>query len=370
MAKRHYFFAGGGTGGHIYPAIAVAQQLKQIEPDCEITFLCSQRSIDYYILSKTDFNFIPIPSRGLSMHPVRLAKFLYMLMYGKQTAVSILEKVASNAIVIGVGGFASAPVVLAAKKLKIPVEMINVDIVPGKANKFLARYASKIFVQFDETTKHFGSNSNKVEVVGCPLRSSFNNPNPESAIESLGLDHDKKVLLVTGASTGAQNINDAMLSIVGDLEGFANDWQIVHLTGSANYEAVKDAYADSSISCKVVYYYDEMSNLYAASEIIIGRGGAVSVAEFAVAAKPVICLPYPYHKDKHQYLNAEQLINNGAAVIVDDLPDDKSKTAKDLLSVLNDLMANEEKRNAMKQAAINVSKPEAARNIATQVSGI
>ncbi|MCK5001316.1 MAG: undecaprenyldiphospho-muramoylpentapeptide beta-N-acetylglucosaminyltransferase [Anaerohalosphaera sp.] len=370
MTKKNYFFAGGGTGGHIYPAIAVAQQLKQMEPDCEITFLCSNRLIDYYILSKTEFNFIPIPAKGLSVHPVRLVKFLYLLMYGKQMAVNILEKIADNSTVIGVGGFASAPVVLAAKKLKIPVVMINVDIVPGKANKFLARYASKIFVQFDETKKHFGGNSKKVEVVGCPLRSEFSNPDPDAAYRSLAIDRDKKILLVTGASSGAQNINDAMLTILGDLEKYAVDWQIVHLTGKANYESVNSGYADSSMNCKVIDYCDDMHNLYAASEIIIGRAGAVSIAEFAAAGKPVICLPYPYHKDKHQYLNAEQLVKHGAAVIVDDLPNDKAKTAKDLLIVLTDLMADEEKRNAMKQGAIKASKPNAAKTIATYISGI
>jgi len=258
-------------------------------------------------------------------------------------------------------------VLLSANKLDIPIAMVNTDIVPGKANRFLARYASSIFTQFDDTAKYFGKYAHTVQTVGCPLRQGFSQPNACKARSDLNLDPDKKTLLITGASSGCRNINDAMRTIMPALDEFAPDWQIVHLTGKADYESAANIKHNCQISRVPVDYYDDMPSLYAAADLLIGRAGAVSIAEFAASATPAICLPYPYHKDKHQYLNADQLVKAGAAVIVDDLPDNKDKTAQSLLAQLKTLMASDDKRNAMKQAAMNVSKTDAAATIAEKL---
>lgn len=371
MSNRRYFFAGGGTGGHIYPALATAQQLREIDPEGEIHFFCSDRPIDSQILSKTDFAFTPLPAKGFSVRPAQLIAFLNSIRKSRAIVKPILTQTTDNTVVIGVGGFASAPVVLTANKLGLPVAMINVDIVPGKANKFLARYASKIFVQFDDTAKHFGKNSPKVETTGCPLRKGFANPNPDKVYDDLKLDRSKRTLLITGASTGAQNINDAILTILPALNEFAENWQIVHLTGKANFQSVTNAYQTKR--CQepfILDYYDNMWDLYAAADILIGRAGAVSIAEFAASATPAICLPYPYHKDKHQYLNAQQLVNAGAAVIVDDLPGNKQKTAQMLLTQLRELMASDAKRKAMAKAASSVHRIDAASCIACKLADL
>jgi UDP-N-acetylglucosamine--N-acetylmuramyl-(pentapeptide) pyrophosphoryl-undecaprenol N-acetylglucosamine transferase len=271
-----------------------------------------------------------------------------------------------DAVVIGAGGFVSAPVCLAAHKCKVPVGLINVDIVPGRANKIISRWANEVFIQFEETAQYFARRSKNVTVVGCPLRSGFENPQPNKAIEQLGLDKNKKTLLVTGASSGSQNINKAVCSLLEKLNAFADDWQIVHLAGVNNYEKVNSEYSNAKISHVVLGYFDDMADLLAAADLVIGRSGAVSVAEYAAAQTPSICMPYPYHKDKHQYLNAGKLVEAGAAFIVDDLKNEKDRSEW-LWEELEELMRNHEKRQEMKNGCQIVAKKQAGLKIAEKL---
>jgi UDP-N-acetylglucosamine--N-acetylmuramyl-(pentapeptide) pyrophosphoryl-undecaprenol N-acetylglucosamine transferase len=259
---------------------------------------------------------------------------------------------------------------------------LNVDIVPGRANKIIARWADKIFVQFEDTRQYFAKKwrkpspreGAKVDVVGCPLRIGFDNPQPEKAIEQLGLEirlgmpygRQKKTLLITGASSGSENINEAICLLLEKLDSFTDDWQIVHLTGRANFEDVKKRYVGVKISHKVLDYLDDMPNLLSAADLVVGRSGAVSVAEYAAANVPSICIPYPYHKDRHQYLNAGKLVQAGAAVIVDDLPQRKD-TAQQLWAELEKLMKDEKKRKKMAENCKAVSNMQAAYKIAEEL---
>jgi len=358
---KHYFFAGGGTGGHIYPALAVAEQVTKKADAHSILFFCSSRNIDARILSKSGYEFLPLPAVGLSWHPVRLMQFCLQLLKSYYFVKQVLIPYRKNAVVIGTGGFVSAPVVFAAKALKIPVYLINVDSVPGKANRLLARYAKKVFVQFGQSATFFPNRD--VEVTGCPLRSDFQNPDPHKAFSDLALEEGKKVLLVTGASSGAANINDAMLSILPELSSFSDNWQVVHLTGVLHIDQVQHAIKGLGITYHAVGYYDDMPSLLAAADVVVGRAGAVSVAEFAATGVPAVCLPYPYHKDNHQTKNAQVLVDAGAAVIVDDNTELPTRTANDLLAVLTDLMSNESKRTAMAACARDIGTTDAALRI-------
>ena len=365
MVDSSFFFAGGGTGGHIYPAIAVAQQIVKIEPSTKIHFFCSNRSIDQHILGQTGFEYTALPAIGFSVRPAGLVKFCKSMLKSYRTAEKAIGP-SDSAVVIGSGGFVSTPVCLAAHKHKVPIALLNVDIVPGRANKINARWADEIFVQFPETEQYFAQRKKKVSVVGCPIRSGFRNPVADRAIEQLGLDRDKKILLVTGASSGSENINKAVCSLLEKLEAFADDWQIVHLTGQNNYENVYSKYSDAKISYKVVSYFDDMPDLLAAADLVIGRSGAVSVAEYAAAAVPSICMPYPYHKDKHQYLNAGKLVEVGAAVIVDDLPDEQDRSEW-LAEELEELMKDQKIRQAMAEGCRKIANPDADIKIAEKL---
>jgi UDP-N-acetylglucosamine--N-acetylmuramyl-(pentapeptide) pyrophosphoryl-undecaprenol N-acetylglucosamine transferase len=360
--KKHFFFAGGGTGGHIYPAIAVAEQIAKIEPAARIQFFCSTRSIDERILGPTGFEHISLPAKGFAFRLRGLIGFCRSFLESYKTAKQAISE-CKNAVVIGAGGFVSAPVCLAAHRANIPIALLNVDIVPGRANKIIARWADEIFVQFEETARYFAAGKAKASVVGCPLRSGFKSPEPNKAIQQLGLDNEKRILLITGASSGSANINKAVCSLLEKLDGFADDWQVIHLAGRDNYEQINNRYSNAKISHKVLGYFDDMPNLLAAADLLVGRSGAVSVAEYATAGVPSICMPYPYHKDRHQYLNAGKLVEAGAAVIVDDLPDAEDRTQW-LWEELEDLMKDEGKRQAMAQACKAIANPDADLKIA------
>jgi len=365
MGGKWFFFAGGGTGGHIYPAIAVAEQIVKIEPAARIHFFCSTRNIDAQILRQVGFEYAQLPAKGFSVRPGKLIGFCTSFLQSYRIAKEVITR-SDKAIVIGVGGFVAAPACRAAHKLKVPVVLLNVDIVPGRANKIIARWADEIFVQFAETQQYFAHSGTKINVVGCPLRSGFENPKPDKAMKELGLDENKKTLLITGASSGSENINDAACSLLEKLDSFGYDWQIVHLTGLRNYEKVKQAYSGAKIRHKVLGYYDDMPNLLAAADLVIGRSGAVSIAEYAAAAVPSICMPYPYHRDRHQYLNAGKLVEAGAAIIVDDLPDTIDR-AEWLWEELEELMKNEKKRQEMAKACQAIASLDASNKIAERL---
>jgi UDP-N-acetylglucosamine--N-acetylmuramyl-(pentapeptide) pyrophosphoryl-undecaprenol N-acetylglucosamine transferase len=365
MDDKHFFFAGGGTGGHIYPAVAVAEQIAKLRPGAKIYFFCSKRTIDEQILAKTDFEFTRLAATGFSARPGKLISFCSSFLASYKKAKEAIAQY-KDAMVIGAGGFVSAPVCLAAHKCKVPVGLLNVDIVPGRANKIISRWAEEIFVQFEENAQYFARKSGNVNVVGCPLRSDFDNPQPKKAIEQLGLEKNKKTLLVTGASSGSENINRAVCSLLKSLDAFMGDWQIVHLAGISNCEKVKRQYDNAKISHKVLGYFDDMANLLAAADLVIGRSGAVSVAEFAATETPSICMPYPYHRDRHQYLNAGKLVEVGAAVIVDDLPDEKDR-AEWLWEELEELMKDHEKRQEMKRNCRAIAKKQAGLKIAEKL---
>jgi UDP-N-acetylglucosamine--N-acetylmuramyl-(pentapeptide) pyrophosphoryl-undecaprenol N-acetylglucosamine transferase len=363
MASRTFFFAGGGTGGHLYPALAVAAQLIAAAPDIDIRFLCSNRPIDDAILSKTPFEYTPLSAQGLGLKPASLIRFARTFRDSARVARTHLEN-SAHPVVVGVGGFASSPVCWAAHRLGLPTALINVDSVPGKANKLNARWASAVFIHFEDTAHAF-ARFRRAEILayGCPLRDGFSTPQPLRAITELGLDANKKILLITGASSGCQSINDAVARVLPDMEAYADAWQVVHLTGHRNYDTVSARVSPGKMSYHVLAYYDQMPDLMKAADVIIGRSGAVSVAEYAASGVPSICIPYPHHKDYHQYINASKLVDVGAAIMVDDLPDLKDRSEW-LWEELELLLKHEETRLAMAQACQKVATPEAAKKIA------
>jgi UDP-N-acetylglucosamine--N-acetylmuramyl-(pentapeptide) pyrophosphoryl-undecaprenol N-acetylglucosamine transferase len=367
MSNKCFFFAGGGTGGHIYPALAIAEKMIELQPDTKVRFFCSNISIDLRIFSKTNFVRASLPVSRFSIKPAQLINFCISFVDSFKIAKRAFAE-NKDAVVIGVGGFVSAPVCLAAHKLNVPIVLLNVDIVPGRVNKIVAKWADKIFVQFEDTRRYFGKNGAKADVVGCPLRSGFDSPQPEKAKSELKLEEQKKILLVTGASSGSQNINEAVCSLLENLAAFADQWQIVHLAGRSHFDRVQKRYIGARIRNKVVAYFDDMPDLLSAADLVVGRSGAVSVAEYAAAGVPSICIPYPYHMDKHQYRNAKKLVDAGAAVIVkDSRKRGNPEVAQRLWSVLEELMKDEAKRKKMAECCKAVANKQAASQIAEKL---
>ncbi len=368
MSSVSFFLAGGGTGGHIYPLLAVAEQLLVRQPDVGVHFFHSTRAVDERVFNKIRFARTPLPACGLSVQPIKFLRFCRTFQQSYETARRVMAE-SVNPVVVGAGGFVAAPVCRAGHKLGAPVVLLNVDLLPGRANRLSAHWADEVFVQFEESREHLRRGRAVVNAVGCPLRSGFLNPDAAKATEELGLDASKKVLLVTGASSGSASINDAVCRLLPKLERFADAWQMVHLTGLENYRAVQEKYEGARISHKVRDYYDHMPDLFAATGLVVGRSGAVSVAEYAAAGVPSICMPYPHHKDRHQYLNAAKLVEVGAAVIVDDVPDPNDR-AEWLWEELQELMTDDEKRREMSEACRQVARPGAAAEIAARLLGM
>ncbi len=362
---RQFFFAGGGTGGHIYPAIAVAEQIIERDKSARVHFFCSERAIDSQILSKTNFEYTVLPAVGFSARPDKVLAFCGGLLKSFLSAKKIISE-KGGGVITGVGGFVAAPVCWAGHRLKMPVALINVDIYAGKANRLIGRLADEIFVQFEDTVADFAGCKGKVQAVGCPMRKSFLQPQREKAIAELGLDKNKKTLLITGASSGSVSINRAVCLLLEKLSAFSDGWQIVHLTGMNNFEQTQAKYTSAKISYKVIAYYDDMANLLAAADLVVGRSGAGGVAEYAAAGVPSICLPYPYHSDRHQYLNAGKLVEAGAAVIVDDVADDNQRAEK-LWPELNKLMGDNSLREQMAKNCKSIAKEDAAAKIAERL---
>lgn len=360
--NRCFFFAGGGTGGHIYPALAVAESLRVLAPDCAIQFLCSTRAIDTQILKETPFPFTTLPAQGLSRHPLRWGSFASAFLESSRRVRDHIRAY-DDAVLIGTGGFVAGPACWAAHRMNIPIVLINVDVVAGKANRLAARWAQDIFLQFNDAQSAFARFPGTLHTVGCPLRRDFLDPQPQRVFADLELDLNKKILLVTGASSGAQNINEAIIALLGKLKPFAKDWQVVHLTGHQHFSQVARAYEKEGLSHRVLAYYRHMADLLNAADLLVGRAGAVSVAEFAAAGVPAICLPYPYHRDRHQYLNAGKLVQAGAAIIVDDVADHADRSQR-LWKVLSGLLTNDLKRGDMAQACERVAQPSAGQQIA------
>ncbi len=363
IENRRIFFAGGGTGGHLYPAMAVAAVIRKRKPEAEITFFCSSREIDAKILVPSGFDFLPLPAEGFSLSPRKCIRFFASFVKSYYFVKQILSAQREQAVVMGTGGFVSGPVILAARSLGIPVCLLNVDSVPGKANRLLGRYAKKIFVQFEQTRPYFSKVKGDVIVTGCPLREEFTSAE-EDVCGTYGLDRGKKILLITGASSGSMSINRAIAEILPGLERFGDQWQIVHLTGTAHFETVRRSAVGSAIQYVPVEYCHRMPALLKAADLVVGRAGAVSVAEYAAAGLPAICLPYPYHKDRHQFLNAKPMVESGAAVIVEDRVDSPQQTAEELLRVLSEIMGDPTRLGMMKKAAGTVGHPDAASVVA------
>ncbi len=367
VQERCFYFAGGGTGGHIYPALAVAERLRELAPEVGIHFFCSERPIDRDILSKTGFDFTPLPAQGLSLSPAKLWRFIQSFRASTRQTRGILSN-CTQPVIVGVGGFVAAPVAWVARRDGHRLALINVDIVAGKANRVIARWAQDIFLQFEDSVAEMEQHGAQCHVVGCPLRTSFNQADKQRAIEGIGLNPDKHTLLITGASSGAQNINQTLIALLEQLNRFADTWQVVHLTGSRNFEEVKAATEKATIDYHVRGYYDDMPDLLAAADLLIGRSGAVSVAEYAAAGVPSICMPYPYHKDRHQYRNAGKLVEVGAAVIVDDVPNNQDR-CEWLWEELEPLLSHSNLRRDMAQACNQVARRDAADRIARQLLG-
>lgn len=374
MTREFWFvFAGGGTGGHLFPALAVVESLRSRGARIDVSFFCTDRAIDGEILRSAQVAGVPLGVRPLSGYPWHWPALL--LRWRK--SVSACVKAFSErrpAVVVGAGGYASGPPVAAGVRLGIPTFVLNPDAVPGRANRYLGRRHGRalagIFVQWSVTRNHFPPTA-PVVVTGCPVRCGFRSVSGADVPElrrSFGLELGRRTLLVTGASQGARTINEAMIELAGVVASAG--WQVLHLSGPADAERVARGYAkarDASVSptfhYRVVPFTERMSEAMAAADLVVSRAGASTLAEILAVGRPAILLPYPFHRDRHQWHNAAVAVEAGAAARLEDQRDAWAN-AEQLAPVLRSLLADDLRREAMARAARGLARPQAADLIA------
>ncbi|MFZ0307791.1 MAG: undecaprenyldiphospho-muramoylpentapeptide beta-N-acetylglucosaminyltransferase [Candidatus Sulfotelmatobacter sp.] len=349
--------AGGGTGGHVIPALAIANELKK-KYGAEVLFIGTARGIENRL----------VPAAGYPLQLVRVgalknvslmtrAKTAFDLPRAVWDASRMLNEFAPD-VVIGVGGYASGPAMLAAVVKHIPTLAFEPNVVPGFANRMVARFVSGAAVHFEETAKYF----RHAEVTGVPVREAF---------FDIPVLTDKKrggppTVLVFGGSQGAHAINEAMIRCLPELQRQAPGIHIIHQTGERDYNDALAAYLGLGESAEVFRFIEDMPAAFARADLVVCRSGASTVAEITAAGKPAIFVPFPRAADDHQRVNAEALAREGAAVVVEESKLEGVWLAETIAALLGD----SRRLALMSEAARGLAHPNAARDIAAMAARV
>jgi UDP-N-acetylglucosamine--N-acetylmuramyl-(pentapeptide) pyrophosphoryl-undecaprenol N-acetylglucosamine transferase len=342
--------AGGGTGGHIIPALAIAQQLQK-QFAAEVLFIGTPRGIENRLVPAAGF-----PLRLVEVGALKNVSLRTRLQTGFElpravwTAGRMLAEFHPQ-VVIGVGGYASGPAMLAAILRQIPTLIFEPNLVPGFANRLVAPFASSAAVHFEETGKYFAH----WKVTGVPVRDRFFH---------IASPPDSPTLLIFGGSQGARAINRISLAAAAPLLERVSGLRIIHQTGEADYQDALAAYAKLGGSVEVHRFIDDMPAAFARSSLLVCRSGASTVGEITAAGRPAILVPFPRAADDHQKRNAEALERIGAALVMEE----RQLTAQSFVETVSSLFADPVRLQRMGQSASKLAHPNAALEIAEMVA--
>ena len=337
-------FAGGGSGGHISPGLAIAERVRELNPRAKLHFACSTREIDATMLREAGESYTAIDAAPPSLRARAALQFLRLYPKARSQALRTLDE-QSIQQVVALGGFVAAPVVAAARRRGVAICLVNLDNPPGKANRWIARQCQSVLsaVELPELPGF------AKQVVGMPIRRRAIAVDDQATCRAkLGLDPGRPVLLVTGASQGATSINRMMIALAADQPQIFQGWQLLHLSGAGDDRPLREAYAQARIAALVIPFSHAMGLVWGATDLAISRSGANSVAEVHANAVPTIFLPYPYHRDEHQRHNAEPLEAMGGAVICRDLVE-AQENIRAIAPVMRALMADQDRRSIMRE---------------------
>jgi len=348
-------FAGGGSGGHVFPNMAVGERL----PEFRHVYLVSNRAVDASIVEKSSLEAVALPAAPLSLRPK--GAFRFLLNWGpsvRATRGAIrAAKQRGPVAMIASGGFVSAPAMQAAKAEGIWSAIVNLDATPGKASRFAARVARERYIVSGDPPDGWTG-------IAPVVRAAFGSlPNAEEARGRVGLDPSKQTLLVTGGSQGAESLNRAMLWALRVKPGALVGWQALHQASGDLAGELETAYREAGIGARVVPFIDDMPAAWASADLAIARGGAGTVGEAWASRTPLIALPYPHHADAHQLKNIAAMHAAGAAFGVIDRVDDE-KTGPALLEELTTLIGE---LGAVRSAAAGLAPPDGAETLARRL---
>lgn len=360
MAKR-IIISGGGTGGHIYPAIAIANALQHREPDTEILFVGALGKMEMEKVPRAGYKIVGLPiagiKRSLSLENLSLPfKMLRSLMKAREVIKDFKPDVA-----VGVGGFASGPLLMMASMAGIPTLIQEQNSYAGITNKFLAKRAAKICVAYPGMEAFFPKE--KITMLGNPVRSdiTYVHLKRAAALEHFELSEGSKTLFVMGGSLGARSINESITEGLGRL--VEAGYQVLWQTGKNDIDKAKAAIEKLGTDrVKAFDFIYTMDLAYAVADVVVSRAGALSVSELCLAAKPAILVPFPYASEDHQTRNAMNLVDSNAAILVKD-PEARTRLVDQALALLDDVTRQRELQTNINKLA----RPGAADDIAAEV---
>lgn len=356
--------AGGGTGGHLFPAIAIAEGIKKKYPDSEIHFMGTKRGLEAKILPERGYKLFYLSVRGLKRGlNLSIFKVIFFLVKSMVQSIRILRQTQVQ-VVIGTGGYVSAPAVLAASLMRIPTFIQEQNSFPGISTRILSLFAKKVFLAYDEAKKFFWVKK-KLKVTGNPIRPEIFKADKTSAMKKFNLEQNKKTVLILGGSQGASSINNAVLE---DLNSSAQElgFQVLWQTGEKDYQNIKENLKDKTNSVQIYNFIEDMSSAYAACDLVVSRAGAITLSEITGCGKPAILIPYPYATAGHQKYNAQVLEKNGAAILIEE----KELRQIKLLSKASELLKDEQKLKQMSHNSKKLGKPNALTEILDEIEQI
>ena len=363
MTPHKIILTGGGTGGHIFPAIAIARELQRLRPEIEILFVGAEGGMEMTVVPKYGFEIKGVTISGI-MRRITLKNILknlqfpFKLLKSLRQARTILQSFQPQAV-IGVGGYASGPVGRAAAKLGIPLIVTEQNALPGKTNKWLAPHAEIILCGLEEALKHFGPHQQKARVTGNPVRESLLQGEKQKGIDHYGLNPDQPIVLSLGGSLGARALNDAWEAKVENL--LQAGIQIVWQCGKRYHETLAPRIQEHP-GLRLVPFIEDMGSAYAMADLVVSRAGASTLSELILLNKVSILLPSPNVAEDHQTKNALALADKNASLMVRDV-----EATENLVPTVIDLLTNQEKFQTLQAGIQAIPKQESAREIAQEV---
>jgi len=360
MSKLKVLIAAGGTGGHVYPAIAIADALRETSVDVEILFVGTKNHMEWEVVPQAGYDITSIWISGFHRR-LTLKNLLFPVKLGTSLvqSLSIIQKFNPD-IVISCGGYAAGPVGWIATQRGIPLVIQEQNSFPGVTNRLLGKKAEIIFIAFKDAEHYFPTG--KTKLAGNPTRKSLQEADHQEAYKKFSLDPGKSTLLVLGGSGGAKSINEAMLQNINKLHD-EMDLQIIWQCGKRYYDQLRrDIHAREFEHLILTDFLHDMPEAYAVADLVISRAGALSCSELALTGKPSLLVPSPNVAGDHQTKNADSMVKEGAAELIAD-----AELNEELPKLVEKLITNEERLKEMNRAALKLAKPDAAKTIATEI---
>jgi UDP-N-acetylglucosamine--N-acetylmuramyl-(pentapeptide) pyrophosphoryl-undecaprenol N-acetylglucosamine transferase len=343
--------AGGGTGGHLFPGLAVAKELKGRHEEARILFVTGKKRMESEIIARSGFDQASIAVEGMKGRGWKGAQVMLKLPWSFFQSLSIMHEFKPH-LVFGVGGYSSGPVCLAARVLGIPAAVHEQNSYPGVTNRLLCRVVDRVFISFEESRAHFGGGN--LYLTGNPIREEFLVTKPRD------LRDPRFTVLVIGGSQGARAVNDAMVEALVILKERGRDLRVIHQTGRTDHDRIQAAYREKGLQGEVSAFIQDMAGAYARADLVVSRAGAGAIFEVAALGKPSILIPFPFAANNHQETNARVLVEAGGAEMVLQ----GALSGEVLADAVLKYMDKPELLAEMGEAARRVAKPDAAQVIA------